>query len=283
MVEPSSNPPYFDLLFALLAAGDPLTVAAFGRHVHWGYWSDPAQAAGTAEDYGQAAERLCRVVCDRAAIRDGLSILDVGCGFGGTLASLNERYSRLALVGVNIDPRQLARAAQQVRPSRGSTLELVEADAARIPLASGSFDVVLAVECVFHFDRRAFFAEAARVLRPGGNLTLSDFVPSARAVEYIEAFDLSSDPAIRWSYGKIDLACSVDRYRELARENGLALAEETDITTHTLPTYDFLNQSVADWSDPHQIAMFRRATGLLEKASRRGWLGYKILRFEKGL
>jgi cyclopropane fatty-acyl-phospholipid synthase-like methyltransferase len=36
--------------------------------------------------------------------------VDVGCGFGGTIASLNEHFSDLQLTGVNIDLRQLDRA-----------------------------------------------------------------------------------------------------------------------------------------------------------------------------
>jgi SAM-dependent methyltransferase len=39
--------------------------------------------------------------------------------------------------------------------------------------------VVIALECAFHFDtRERFFAEAARLLRPGGRLVLADSIPS---------------------------------------------------------------------------------------------------------
>ena len=282
MVMPS-NPPYFEILFSRLSAGDPDTVAAFGRHVHWGYWPDPAAATGTAEDYGQAAERLCRKVCDAARISGGEKILDVGCGFGGTIASLNERFANLDLTGVNIDARQLDRAAQTVHPQNANIIRWLEADAARLPLPDNSFDVVLAVECIFHFDRPRFLAEAARVLRPGGRLALSDFVPDERAAEFLSGAALAADEAIRWSYGQIDLGCSVSQYRLLGESCGLALADVIDITFHTLPTYDFLNKSTADWPDPTDIALFRRATARLEKASRKGLLGYKILMFEKQL
>lgn len=281
MPEAPSNPPYFEILFARLAAGDTLTTAAFGRHVHWGFWSEPPQVACTPEEYGVAAERMCREVCDQAGIESGQRVLDVGCGFGGTIASLNERFSNLKLVGVNIDPRQLERATREVPPVHGNTIELVEADAAKIPLEGASFDVVLAVECVFHFNRPGFFAEASRLLRPGGRLTLSDFVPDERAVAFLGDLNLSADEAIRWSYGQIDLNYSVGRYQQLAEANGLALTVTTDITPSTLPTYDFLRASSEDWPDSSARDMFRRATGLLEKASRKRLLGYKMLTFEK--
>lgn len=277
----ASNPPYFEILFARLAAGDALTTAAFGRHVHWGFWSEPPAATPTPKEYGAAAERMCRAVCDQAGIQEGQRVLDVGCGFGGTIASLNERYLRLHLAGVNIDRRQLERAASEVPPLQRNTIEWTQADAAKIPLPDASFDVVLAVECVFHFHRPGFFAEAARLLRPGGSLTLSDFVPQERAAAFLGNLNLSADEAIRWSYGQIDLNYSVARYRELAGANDLTLATAADITQNTLPTYDFLRASSEDWPDTAARDMFRRATGLLEKASRKGLLGYKVLTFGK--
>ena len=45
--------PYFDDLLNRLEAGDLATEAAFGRHVHWGYWPEPAHAAKTPEDNSQ--------------------------------------------------------------------------------------------------------------------------------------------------------------------------------------------------------------------------------------
>jgi len=279
MANEPSNPPYFDGLFHRLASNDAHTVAAFGRHVHWGYWQDPSKATCSPEEYGVAAEALCQAICDTAGIRDGMRIIDVGCGFGGTLASLNERYSELQLVGINIDARQLERAAEIVRPQNGNSIEFVEADASRIPLPDKSFDVVLAVECIFHFNRRGFFAEAKRLLDRGGNLTLSDFIPGERALEYLDTIDLSADEAVRWSYGDIDLTCSISRYRELAKTNSLVLREAIDITEHTLPTYAFLYSSATGWQDAREVELFTRATRLLEKSSRNGMLGYHILRF----
>lgn len=281
MQDSAASPPYFEKLFAQLEAGDPQTLAAFGRHVHWGYWSDPATATGAAEDYGSGAERLCEQVVARAGIRNGDRVLDVGCGFGGTIASLNERYSNLRMVGVNIDSRQLARAARLITPQNGNAVEWITADAAALPFEAGSFDVVLAVECIFHFDRPQFLKEAGRVLQPGGNLTISDFVPEERALPFLEMANFGGDESIRWSYGQIDLACTSQRYAALAADAGLRISQDIDITQHTLPTYDFLRKSVENWPRPGEMDQFQKATRSLEKASRKGFLQYRILRFEK--
>ena len=124
--------PYFDVLLQRLEDGDARACAAFGRHVHWGWWPEPERADGSPEDYAAAAERMCRKVCDAAGISDGMRVLDVGCGFGGTIASLNEHFTGLDLVGVNIDARQLERAARTVRPANGNRIRWVEADACAV-------------------------------------------------------------------------------------------------------------------------------------------------------
>jgi SAM-dependent methyltransferase len=281
MTELSSSPPYFEQLLARLEARDPATTAAFGRHVHWGYWEQSVEEVASAEEYGQAAEQLCLAVLDRADISDGKRVLDVGCGFGGTIACLNDRYADLHLTGLNIDPRQLERARSLIVADNSNVIEFVEGDAAELPFADGSFDGVLAVECAFHFDRERFLAEVGRVLRPGGTLAISDFVPSERAVEYIEAMNLESNESVRWAYGKIDLTWSVSRYRDYAVNCGMTLVETRDITANTLPTYAYLEASVKGWMEEADLEKFLKATKLLEKASRRGLIGYQILKFEK--
>lgn len=276
-----SHPPYFDRLVESLQQDDPQVQLAFGRHVHWGYWRRPAEAACSATDYRAAAERLCLEVLQTAEVQDGQSIVDVGCGFGGTLACINERFSDVELTGVNIDARQLLRAAQSVGAQRGNAVRWVEADAAQLPLPNGAFDVLLAVECAFHFDRQRFLSEASRVLRRGGNLTISDFVPDERAAEFLGSIDLSSDAAIGKTYGVIDLNWPVSRYQQQAAQQQLKLAASYDVTAHTLPTYEFLQQCVAEWEDSQAAEEFCKATRLLERASRRGLIQYRILRFDK--
>jgi len=275
-------PPYFDVVFQRIRENEPETATAFGRHVHWGFWKEPERAAATASDYADAAERLCRRVCDAAQVRDGTRVLDVGCGFGGTIASLNERFTGLHLTGLNIDPRQLARAAQQVQPRPGSEVRWVEGDACRLSFPPNSFDVVLAVECIFHFpDRAAFFAGAARALPSGGRLALSDFVPTEEALPVIRSFGTANDEATRFTYGHIDVLCSLAGYRRLADAAGLDLVHVDDINVHTMPTYTFLRKNMKTWHIRSEAKLFDRATARLESVCREGMLHYTVLGFRK--
>ncbi len=274
--------PYFDDLLARLAAGDPDATAAFGRHVHWGYWPDPAAATGTAADYAAAAERLCRIVCDAAGVRDGMRVLDVGCGLGGTVASLDERFTGMDLLGVNLDPRQVAWASEKVTGRPGNRVRFMVGDACALDVPAGAFDAVLAVECVFHFPSRAdFLRGAAAALKPGGTLALSDFVPPASAVEALAKYDPAADAATRATYGRIDVNCPVESYRALAAAAGLELLGTQDITAGTLPTYGFLQSDFRGRPDKRTARVHGKATARLEAACRLDVLTYTVLAFRK--
>ena len=112
------------------------------------------------------------------------TLLDAGGGFGGTLACLNEGYSNLNLLGINIDAQQLQRAATLVQPRSENSMLLLLADTASLPVADESVDEILAVESIFHFDRNKFLSESSRLLRRGGGITLSDFIPQERRPPY---------------------------------------------------------------------------------------------------
>jgi ubiquinone/menaquinone biosynthesis C-methylase UbiE len=95
-------------------------------------------------------------------------ILEVGCGRGIAMPTLDRLCSPRRLVGLDIDPELLAEAATNLR-EHGITAELCAADVRQMPFADDSFDVVIDFGTLFHIARpQTASAEIARVLAPGG-------------------------------------------------------------------------------------------------------------------
>lgn len=247
-----------------------------GRWVHLGHWDRP-QAAGTERaEFARAQARLDDILVEMADLRPGQSVLDVGCGLGATLQAIDRRMSGMALTGLNIDARQLE-LCRGIEAASGNALSWKEGDACRLPFADASFDRLLCIEAMFHFaSRRAFFAEAARVLRPGGTLVASDIIvsPAARELE-TSAFRVAA--SIDAGFGPWPDLWSRDAdHRALAAAAGLQCTQWRDATANTLPSHLFTTPSRPA---PHDSVA--NAALMLRWLHMHGHLQYLYLRFDK--
>jgi 2-polyprenyl-3-methyl-5-hydroxy-6-metoxy-1,4-benzoquinol methylase len=107
----------------------------------------------------------------------GKKVLDVGSGFGLSLVTCGLLGAR-EVHGIEYEPdavEAVARYLPELPPDLGRRIHNRQGDAAAIPYAAGDFDVVFSVEAISHYaDVPAFLAEAARVLKAGGHLFISD-------------------------------------------------------------------------------------------------------------
>ncbi len=108
----------------------------------------------------------------------GGNVVDAGCGTGRALAALREAVGpQGTVIGADL-------TAEMLRVAAGhgccAYAQLVEADAARMPLASASQDLVFAAGLLHHLpDAVSGLREFARIVRIGGRLAL--FHPLGRA------------------------------------------------------------------------------------------------------
>lgn len=146
---------------------------AHGLYLNLGYWT------GEEKTLDEACRGLADLLARQAEMGPGDRILDLGFGFADQDIHWMETYRPAHILGLNLTASQVAVARQRVEAlGHAERIELREGSATDIPLASGSVDTVLALECAFHFrTRERFFAEALRVLRPGGRLVTADIIP----------------------------------------------------------------------------------------------------------
>ena len=115
----------------------------------------------------------------QAGLKPDTRILEVACNMGRTMIQLAERFG-CAITGVDRDPDALAHARRNIaRRHLEDRLTLVEGDAAALPFADASFDIVVneaMLTMLVGGEKEAALAEYFRVLRPGGLLLTHDVV-----------------------------------------------------------------------------------------------------------
>ncbi len=113
-----------------------------------------------------------KVLCSlrrRTEGREGIALLDAGCGTGGLLSVLHRAFPDWSLHGIDISEIavQYARKASPADIRQGSVTEM--------PYPDASFDVVVSTDVMYHraVDPDVMLKECCRILRPGGLLQLN--------------------------------------------------------------------------------------------------------------
>ena len=114
-----------------------------------------------------------------------IHLLDVACGTGRFLDEVTANYPRLNATGLELSPAYAAEARKRLKRRR--FIEVIEANAEKMPLADASQD---AVTCIYLFHelppkvRKIVVAEIARVLKPGGITVMVDALQTGDRPDY---------------------------------------------------------------------------------------------------
>lgn len=206
----------------------------WGRHIHHGLWEADEPSA-------VAAQRLTDTLAVAAAIGTGETVLDVGCGMGGSSIHLAQTLG-CHVTGITLSRVQRLWAAAAARWHGVATqASFLRADAEQIQFDRETFDVVWSVECTEHlFDKGAFFRKAADWLKPGGRLAICAWL----------AGDDSQDVSVQRQVSDVCEAflCpslgTWNDYTTWFEQAGLALVCSHDWTSRVTRTWELCDERV---------------------------------------
>jgi len=114
-----------------------------------------------------------RHLIDQLEIPKRATVLDIGCGIGGTARFLAANYG-VHVTGLDLTP-EFVETARRLTRLVGLEAEFTLGSALDMPFAADAFDVATLIHVGMNLpDKRALFAEAARVLRPGATFAIYD-------------------------------------------------------------------------------------------------------------
>jgi len=236
---------------ATAAPSDPV----FGPGLYDPSQLDPLPAGAVAASLG------CGNPTAMADLRPGEVVLDLGSGGGIDVLLAAQRVGPTGVAyGLDMTDEMLELARRNALEAGVSNARFLKGEIEAVPLADGSVDVVIS-NCVINLstDKPRVFAEIARVLRPGGRMSVSDVVADDALT--------ANDRAARGNYaGCIAGALSFSEYAAGLATAGLDGIEILPTHAAVPGMYNAIVRAVRPWvregADTMDAAAIAAAAGL---------------------
>jgi arsenite methyltransferase len=186
-----------------------------GQQVFGGSLYGSAEAGEVPEE-ALAASLGCGVPTAVADLHEGETVLDLGSGAGADVLISARRVGPTGkAIGLDMTDEMLELARRNAAEAGAQNVEFLKGHIEDIPLPDASVDVVIS-NCVINLsgDKPKVLQEAARVLRPGGRLAVSDVIADADMDEATRA------DMVKWT-GCIAGALTRDEFARALADAGL--------------------------------------------------------------
>lgn len=220
-------------------------------------------------------------------------ILDVGCGIGGTSRILAKQFPDAEVVGITLSPEQVARGSKLAKDQGLPNARFEVMDALNMTFEDNTFDLVWGCESLEHMpDKKKYFEEMVRVLKPGGRLAVASWCERDPTPPFTQEERKTLEFLYKeWAHPYFE---SVNKYKQhLVGTGAVEDVETADWTQQTLPSWRH-SIWVAVWSPvywigvvvkrPRAFLTYLREVYTLEKFHRsmqRGLMIFGMLRATK--
>lgn len=218
---------------------DDASVSDFYRQCWGGEDIHIGRYASGDETVAEASTAMTRYLLERAGIHAGQGVLDIACGYGGTLRILAKLGCR-PVRGIDISASNVAYARNaNLKAGLGDCIDVRVGDFHAIDSPAHTWDAVVCQDSIIHSpDRPAVFREAHRIVRPGGTFAFSDLLTGESADTGI----------VEAAFARIGASAdaTLGDYERMARAAGFEIdtveERQDDIRTH----YDKLADRLAE-------------------------------------
>ncbi len=137
-------------------------------------WED--SAGKIVDNLGEAETAMLQLTIDRAEIREGMHILDLGCGWGSFSLFIAQKFPGSTILAVSNSATQKTFIEQQAQARNLSNLTVLTSDINNLDLEEQSFDRVVSIEMFEHMrNYQLLFARIRQWLKPTGKLFVHIF------------------------------------------------------------------------------------------------------------
>lgn len=195
--------------------------------MHYGHWDEHTRTLR------QALARQNEILAENLNLSPSHTILDAGCGVGGSAIYLARTYG-CRVHGVTLSTKQAGTASRNARRARvGHLTEFLAMDYTKLGFPGGTFDVVWALESVCYTrDKATFVREAHRVLKPRGTLVVADAFASREGYDEQDRW-LMRHWLSQWAVNWLDTA---DQFALHMKAAGFVDVSHRDVTPNILPS-----------------------------------------------